>query len=289
MNIQQDLLRQLDPMFKLLLYAGQSAVKDAGTAIKAWRAGLLAVSFGAGAAILAYTNITPMFESVARVEVKPNLKKILWDTAEKNIQMYDAFMQSQMARIYSKRVLDAAARSEKWTSVAGERASDKFIGLSSELEILHPRKTQYLQIVAYHRDPELAAADHEGLSNSRSEPIDHEKHLLNRVHLLQEYDELIASEPRNNIVGAKDCTESLRDSDQQLIASRVSEGVVHRLELIDVEKDHRLRRPGPVASPERSIPRSFARARTAGDTFPDTIASWRPARRSIISPTPSRT
>ena len=67
-------------------------------------------------------------------------------------------MQSQMARIYSKRVLDAAARSEKWTSVAGERASDKFIGLTSELEILHPRKTQYLQIVAYHREPQLAAA-----------------------------------------------------------------------------------------------------------------------------------
>ena len=58
---------------------------------------------------------------------------------------------------------------------------------------------------------------------------------------LGEVEELVAAEPTQRVGRARDPFEAAGHRDEQLVAGEVAEGVVHPLEVVEVEQEHRAR------------------------------------------------
>ena len=61
------------------------------------------------------------------------------------------------------------------------------------------------------------------------------------VDALAHDDELVATEPSDRIRGSDRTDQAARDSDEQRVADAVTEAVVHHLEMVDVDEEHRER------------------------------------------------
>ncbi len=72
--------------------------------------------------------------------------------------------------------------------------------------------------------------------------------------------EFVAAEPRDQIVAAQRAAQPLRDVADQLVADRMAERVVDVLEVIEVDVEHRRRRP-PCAHLRRCVSRAARRKR----------------------------
>ena len=62
--------------------------------------------------------------------------------------------------------------------------------------------------------------------------------LLAVLDVLEQHRELVAAEARGGVGAADALVEPARDLDQHLVAGRVAEAVVDRLEVVEVEEDH---------------------------------------------------
>lgn len=71
--------------------------------------------------------------------------------------------------------------------------------------------------------------------------------------LLQHDAELIAAEPGDGVLLAERCTQPARDTDQNLVAGLVAEHVVHGLESIEVQEQHRDRSSLPARTCDRVL------------------------------------
>jgi hypothetical protein len=60
------------------------------------------------------------------------------------------------------------------------------------------------------------------------------------VDAVEENRELVAAQTRQHVAGAQARGELVRDGREQLIANEVAEAVVHQLEAIDVDEEHRV-------------------------------------------------
>ena len=62
-----------------------------------------------------------------------------------------------------------------------------------------------------------------------------------------EHGELVAAEARHGVARAEHVREALRDRDEELVAEDVAEGIVHDLEAVEIEEEHREHRVGVAA------------------------------------------
>ena len=76
-------------------------------------------------------------------------------------------------------------------------------------------------------------------------------------HVAHEHDELVAAEPRNEVLGAHGVAQLLGGELEQMVAGRVAAGVVDVLELIEVDEEQRAARVavGATSRSRRRAPR----------------------------------
>ena len=75
-----------------------------------------------------------------------------------------------------------------------------------------------------------------------------------RVFLVRDQDgELVAAEAGRRLGAAQALADALRGLDQEPVAGEVAEAVVHELELVDVEEEHRDLAVGPLRPRERVV------------------------------------
>ena len=83
-------------------------------------------------------------------------------------------------------------------------------------------------------DLERLAARFEDLARDRHRRLD-----IRRV--IDEHRELIAAEARHGVAGARALDQAVREGAQQLIAGAVPQAVVHGLEVVEIDEQHRRR------------------------------------------------
>ena len=71
--------------------------------------------------------------------------------------------------------------------------------------------------------------------------------------VVQQHGEFVAAEARDDVVRANPLLQHFTELAQQFVASDVAAGVVHRLEAIEVEVEHRVLDPGRQRHLERSL------------------------------------
>ena len=72
-------------------------------------------------------------------------------------------------------------------------------------------------------------------------------------YVAHEHDELVAAEPRDEVLGAHGVAQLLRGELQQVVAGRVAAGVVDVLELVEVDEEQRAARAFVGAARELGI------------------------------------
>ena len=77
--------------------------------------------------------------------------------------------------------------------------------------------------------------------------------LRNVRQVLAEHDELVAAEPRNGVADADDLADALGGLTKQHITGLVTEAVVHHLEVVEVEEQHRERAAPPADEVDRVL------------------------------------
>ena len=97
-------------------------------------------------------------------------------------------------------------------------------------------------------DVHLVAAEQERRLHRLAEPL-HQRRRVHRTALLQEDRELVAAESRHRVGHPGARAEPLGRGDEQPVAHLVAQAVVHLLEVVEVEEQHRQR--VPVAAGER--------------------------------------
>ncbi len=102
------------------------------------------------------------------------------------------------------------------------------------------------------RHDDLAPVDGEGLAqivHDRARDVDR---IVDAGDFVQHDDELVATDPRHRVDSPPAASQSARDLDEQLVAGRVPERVVDRLEAVEVDEQHRGARAVPLRAGERS-------------------------------------
>ena len=85
------------------------------------------------------------------------------------------------------------------------------------------------------RDHERSLLDEERLGQGGHEAGGHE----GRVgRTLQQHRELVAAQPGHEVAGPHDALEALRREREDLVPGGVTEGVVHGLDLVEVDQQH---------------------------------------------------
>ena len=91
------------------------------------------------------------------------------------------------------------------------------------------------------RDEDVASAvDLHRLPEERLHALGHEFDVAGPVDTIEENGELVATQSCEHVAGAEAGRQLVRDRRQQLVSNQVAETVVHQLEAIDVDKQHRI-------------------------------------------------
>ena len=78
-----------------------------------------------------------------------------------------------------------------------------------------------------------------GFAITSRDPFRDELGGLRARHVLAQHRELVATETRDDVVGAHRAAETVGDRDEQPVSRRVAEAVVHHLEAVEVEEQDR--------------------------------------------------
>ena len=82
-------------------------------------------------------------------------------------------------------------------------------------------------------------AEHRNRLGHRGQHAARDGHCIVRPGQVLDHDgELVPAEPRTRVLGAKAALEPARHHRQKLVAGRMAEAVVHRLEVVEVEEEH---------------------------------------------------
>jgi len=124
-------------------------------------AGALAIVFGAIGLVSVYMTIELEYESVALVRVAPVLPRVLYETEQTtSLPMFDSFLQTQVALINSRRVIQMAMQSSEWRDVGGEEFTlEALEDFQSRLSAQTTgRGSQLIRIAFGHPEPRVARA-----------------------------------------------------------------------------------------------------------------------------------
>ena len=89
------------------------------------------------------------------------------------------------------------------------------------------------------RGEDFLPVDVEGHRQLALHPLRHAGSIGGVLHALDQHRELVAAQARHRVPGAPGPLQPPRDLDEQLIARAVPERVVHHLEAVEVEEEHR--------------------------------------------------
>ena len=110
---------------------------------------------------------------------------------------------------------------------------------------------------------DLRAAGGEGHAEGAEDALGDPVQLLG-AGAVEEHGELVAADVRHRVAGPDQATEPVGDADEQLVADAVTEGVVHRLEVVEVD-DHDAERPGLAAAAGDRVGEAVTQQRAVGE------------------------
>src|SRR5690349_6286186 len=108
----------------------------------------------------------------------------------------------------------------------------------------------------------LRLPDRHRCAQCRMEPLGHACSVTRLAHFFEEQRELVATEARQSVHGAEAGAEPARRLDEQLVAGEVAERVVHDLEMIEVDEEHRERIARITARALGGVAQPFDETRT---------------------------
>ena len=100
-------------------------------------------------------------------------------------------------------------------------------------------------------DGQRMAVDHQRRRQCGQDPVGHFDRIPGGGDVGQQDPELVASQPRDRVLGADAALDASRDEPQQRVAAGVPERVIDGLEVVDIEEQHRRRAAVAVAAGQR--------------------------------------
>lgn len=123
-----------------------------------WAIGLGALFAIAGAG-LGYKIPKVLYQSSGWIEVNPSVPEIIRKTPENQpIDMFDAYVESQVALASSRRVIDMAMDSPDWRKFGKGRTDEDIERFQKRLVVARPSKALYVQVAFQDEDPAVATA-----------------------------------------------------------------------------------------------------------------------------------
>lgn len=121
-------------------------------------AGVLAAVLGAVGLGAGYSLVTLEYESAALVRVAPVLPRVLYETEQtSSLPAFDSFLQTQVALINSRRVVEMAMQSADWRAVSDDFSPEAIADFQGGLRAaVAGRGSQLIRIAFSHEDPRTA-------------------------------------------------------------------------------------------------------------------------------------
>jgi uncharacterized protein involved in exopolysaccharide biosynthesis/Mrp family chromosome partitioning ATPase len=121
-----------------------------------WAVGLgLALAIVGG--LLGFLLPSPLYKSTGVIRIVPITPEVLSDTGDKNIlPMFEGFVNSQVALIRSRRVIDGLTRSDAYKRLGRGTDTEALITILENLEVVRPQRSELI-FVSY-EDPDKYAA-----------------------------------------------------------------------------------------------------------------------------------
>ena len=155
----------------------------------------------------------------------------------------------------------SAATADPWSSGSNSTARARpsflarYIAASawrSSVSEVSPAPATAMPMLAVTNTSSVVSATGSATASSSRRAIADGGFLVGEV--VAQHDELVAAEAGDHVAGPQRAAEPLRDGGDELVAERVPEAVVHDLEVVEVDEQHRDRRGrrGPRARPTRA-------------------------------------
>ncbi|MBX3177328.1 MAG: hypothetical protein KF886_08215 [Candidatus Hydrogenedentes bacterium] len=120
---------------------------------------VLACILGPGGAAIGYFALPLEYTSNSTIRIAPVLPKILYESDQNSMMpMFDSFLNTQVALITSRRVVEMAMQTTTWRSVGGEYSVEAFTDFMENLKVVQPRGSQLIQVSFTDGDPARARA-----------------------------------------------------------------------------------------------------------------------------------
>jgi len=130
-------------------------------------AGVLGCVLGLAGAVGGYMAKPLNYESHALIRVAPVLPKILYESEENSaLPMFDAFVQTQVSLMTSRRVVEMAIQSPTWKDVGGTYSLEAIGKFNQNLRVSHPRNSQLIEVAYTDVAPRRAQAAVKSLVNA---------------------------------------------------------------------------------------------------------------------------
>jgi Mrp family chromosome partitioning ATPase/uncharacterized protein involved in exopolysaccharide biosynthesis len=113
---------------------------------------LAAVGVGVG-----YRVMPPKYEGVGLIRIRPYTPKVLYTNDQNSVMpMFDSFMESQVAFIQGRRVIDQAMQHPDWKALGRGTSPDAVSEFIKSVEITHPRNAEIIRVTFTDSDPNVA-------------------------------------------------------------------------------------------------------------------------------------
>lgn len=127
-------------------------------------AGVLAAVLGASGAVGGYLMGKKDFQSTAIIQVTPTIPRVLYENEERTLNRYEQFVDTQIAIITGRRVVESAMREAVWRQTGVEATDQAIIDFGKSLSV--SRRNDLLQINFRSDKPEIAVAGAQAVLNA---------------------------------------------------------------------------------------------------------------------------
>lgn len=131
---------------------------------------LLSLVLATGGGALGWFAWQPMYQSIGLIQVQPTVPRILYTTEDNNLsQIFDNYMQNQIALLMSRRVTDMAMADKDWQKL-GRGVSDAAIQeFANSLSVQRDARNPNIYILFQNTDPLVATAGTTAVINAYEE------------------------------------------------------------------------------------------------------------------------
>lgn len=162
----------------------------------AWAISLSVVGLVIGA-LGAYLFYEPIYRSTGIIRIAPVLPRVLYQSEQSDLMpMFDAFVQSQVSLIQSRRVVDLAMTNADWAGLGRGTTNEEISDFTSSMTVSAPPRSELIMISFDDSDPRAARLGVAALIRAY-EAIYQEFDISNSTDLLQVLEErrtILASE-----------------------------------------------------------------------------------------------